>query len=137
LKSYSSARSAGWKPRYCRIGICISKNLDSRLQRGWTMRDIWVNLLFPVRLIVSLIQSYFIIKNFNPDIAIGTEVIPRSASQNCRTAEIPIFLHEQNVFPGATTKMLAGNAKRIYTSFVESQTFWKTRSILVLLCGAR
>ncbi len=106
------------------LGYAFRKIWIRGWQRGWTMRDIWVNLLFPVRLIVSLIQSYFIIKNFNPDIAIGTGGY--TAGPPLRIAgllKIPIFLHEQNVFPGATTKMLAGNAKRIYTSFVESQTY--------------
>lgn len=93
-------------------------------QRGWTLRDIFINLLFPARLIVSLIQSYFIIRNFDPDIAIGTGGY--TAGPPLRIAamlKIPIFLHEQNVFPGATTKMLADRARRVYTSFEESKTY--------------
>ena len=93
-------------------------------QRGWTLNDILVNLLFPVRLFVSLIQSFFIIKNFDPDLAIGTGGY--TAGPPLRIAamlKIPIFLHEQNVIPGATTKMLANKAKRLYTSFEESKTY--------------
>jgi len=93
-------------------------------QRGWTLHDILINLLFPLRLLVSLIQSYSIIKNFKPDFAIGTGGY--TAGPPLRTAailKIPIFLHEQNVLPGATTKMLAGKAKQVYTSFAESKTY--------------
>jgi len=106
------------------LGFSFRKIWIRGWQRGWTMRDILVNLLFPLRLIVSLIQSFFIIKGFKPDIAIGTGGY--TAGPPLRIAamlKIPIFLHEQNVFPGATTKMLAGSARRLYTSFVESQAY--------------
>ncbi|MCK9245001.1 MAG: undecaprenyldiphospho-muramoylpentapeptide beta-N-acetylglucosaminyltransferase [Candidatus Marinimicrobia bacterium] len=93
-------------------------------QRGWTLRDILVNLLFPIRLLVSLIQSYFIIKNFNPDFAIGTGGYTAGPPLRiAATLKIPIFLHEQNVLPGATTKILASKAKQLYTSFAESKAY--------------
>lgn len=106
------------------LGFAFRKIWIRGWQRGWTMRDISVNILFPLRLIVSLIQSFFIIKGFKPDIAIGTGGY--TAGPPLRIAamlKIPIFLHEQNVFPGATTKMLSNSAKRLYTSFAESQTY--------------
>lgn len=106
------------------LGYTFRKTWIRGWQRGWSMRDIMVNLLFPLRLLVSLIQSYFIIKHFDPDIAIGTGGY--TAGPPLRIAallKVPIFLHEQNVFPGATTKMLAGKADRLYTSFAESQTY--------------
>lgn len=90
-------------------------------QRGLTFRDIGVNLLFPVRLVVSLLQSYFILKRFQPDIAIGTGGY--TAGPPLRVAswmKIPIFIHEQNVYPGATTQMLSKHARRIYVSFEET-----------------
>jgi UDP-N-acetylglucosamine--N-acetylmuramyl-(pentapeptide) pyrophosphoryl-undecaprenol N-acetylglucosamine transferase len=106
------------------LGFNLRKIWIRGWQRGWTVRDISVNLLFPLRLLVSLIQSFFIIKSFKPDIAVGTGGY--TAGPPLRIAsmlKIPIFLHEQNVFPGATTKMLSGRAKRLYTSFAESKTY--------------
>jgi len=90
-------------------------------QRGLTFRDIGINLLFPVKLVVSLFQSYFILKKFQPDIAIGTGGF--TAGPPLRVAswmKIPFFIHEQNVHPGATTQMLAKQACRIYVSFEET-----------------
>jgi len=93
-------------------------------QRGFRFKDILVNLMFPVRLLVSLIQSWLIIKQFKPDIAIGTGGY--TAGPPLRIAamrKIPIFLHEQNVFPGVTTRMLAKHAKRIYSSFENTSQY--------------
>jgi UDP-N-acetylglucosamine--N-acetylmuramyl-(pentapeptide) pyrophosphoryl-undecaprenol N-acetylglucosamine transferase len=90
-------------------------------QRGHSCRDILVNLFFPLRLIISLIQSFFIIKQFKPDFAIGSGGY--TAGPPLRIAallKIPIFLHEQNVFPGKTTRMLSRHAKAVYASFEDT-----------------
>jgi len=95
-------------------------------QRGFSRRDILMNLLFPLRLIVALIQSVFIIKQFQPDFAIGTGGY--TSGPPLRVAaimRIPIFLHEQNVFPGKTTRMLSRYAKSIYTSFEDTRDYIK------------
>lgn len=91
-------------------------------QRGSTVKDFLVNLLFPVRLIISLFQSIIIIKQFQPDFAIGTGGYTVGPPLKITSLmKIPFFIHEQNVFPGATTKMLARHAKKIYVSFQETK----------------
>lgn len=55
-----------------------------------------------------------IIKDFQPDIAIGTGgyvsgPILRKAAQK----GVPLIIHEQNAFPGVTTKMLSKHAEKI------------------------
>jgi len=93
-------------------------------QRGWTLRDIVVNLLFPLRLLVALVQSWWFIKQFDPDLAIGTGGY--AAGPPLRLAawkKIPIFIHEQNVAPGATTRWIASHARRIYVSYEESKKY--------------
>jgi UDP-N-acetylglucosamine--N-acetylmuramyl-(pentapeptide) pyrophosphoryl-undecaprenol N-acetylglucosamine transferase len=37
--------------------------------------------------------------------------------------KIPVFMHEQNVMPGATTRLLVKHAKRIYTSFEDTKQY--------------
>ncbi len=95
-------------------------------QRGWTPRDMLINCLFPLRLIVSFVQSYLIIRQIQPELAIGTGGY--TAGPPLRIAAwlgIPYVLHEQNVFPGATTRLLAKHAQRVYTSFSESQAYFE------------
>lgn len=106
------------------LGYPFRKIWIRGFQRGFSPRDILVNLLFPVRLLVSLVQSYFLIRQFDPDLAIGTGGY--TAGPPLRIAamlKVPIFLHEQNVFPGKTTRMLSKRAKRIYTSFEDTREY--------------
>ncbi|HDP67159.1 MAG TPA: undecaprenyldiphospho-muramoylpentapeptide beta-N-acetylglucosaminyltransferase [Candidatus Marinimicrobia bacterium] len=106
------------------LGYHFRKIWIRGFQRGFSPRDILVNLLFPVRLLVSLVQSYFLIRQFDPDLAIGTGGY--TAGPPLRIAamlKVPIFLHEQNVFPGKTTRMLSKRAKRIYTSFEDTREY--------------
>lgn len=95
-------------------------------QRGFTGRGLLINLLFPLRLIVSLIQSFFLIKRFKPDLAIGTGGYTSGPPLRIAAMlKIPIFLHEQNVFPGKTTRMLSKYAKRVYSSFEDTKEYIK------------
>lgn len=106
------------------LGYTLKKIWIRGWQRGWKVRDIALNLLFPIRLIVSFLQSWWYIRNFKPDLAIGTGGY--TAGPPLRIAalkKIPIYLHEQNVFPGATTRLLAKHARRVYISFKESEKF--------------
>jgi UDP-N-acetylglucosamine--N-acetylmuramyl-(pentapeptide) pyrophosphoryl-undecaprenol N-acetylglucosamine transferase len=94
------------------------------IQRGWGWRQIKVNLLAPFRILVSLIQSYLYIKSFNPRLAIGTGGY--SAGPPLYIADklnIPIFLQEQNVYPGLTNRLLAKKAQKIYTAYEETQEY--------------
>lgn len=93
-------------------------------QRGKSFRSIAINLLFPLRVLVSTIQSHFIIKNFDPQIAIGTGGY--TSGPPLRVAhrrDIPIFIHEQNVLPGATTRLLSKYAEKVYVSFKQTSEY--------------
>ncbi|MEX1063442.1 MAG: undecaprenyldiphospho-muramoylpentapeptide beta-N-acetylglucosaminyltransferase [Balneolaceae bacterium] len=95
---------------------------------GYDIKRVWIsgfhrrltpkNLLFPVKLVTSLLQSFWIIKRFRPDLVIscgGFAAGPigwAAAKMN-----IPLILQEQNSFPGVTSRLLAGHADFIYTAF--------------------
>ena len=110
--------------------VLPQKNLNFKsiwirgIQRGWTWKDLKINFLAPLRIIISLIQSAFYITKFNPDFAIGTGGY--SAGPPLYIAnkfDIPIFLQEQNKIPGLTTRLLAKHAECTYTAFENSKKF--------------
>jgi len=93
-------------------------------QRGRSLRAIFRNLLFPLRLLTSLIQSHRIIRRFHPDFAIGTGGYTSGPPLHVVNRRgIPFFIHEQNVVPGVTTKLLARKAHRVYISFDTTQKY--------------
>ena len=63
-----------------------------------------------------------IVKDFNPDMAIGTGgYVSGPVIRKAEQMGVPVFLHEQNAFPGVTTKMLAPMAETIFLAFPEAE----------------
>lgn len=69
----------------------------------------------------GLSETRKIIKNFAPDIVIGCGgYVSGPAVFSAAMMKIPTLIHEQNVFPGMTTKILSRVVNRICVSFDES-----------------
>ncbi len=99
---------------------------------GYDIHPIWIsgiqrrltlsNLLVPVKLIVSLIQSFFIIQKMKPDAVICTGgYVSGPVGWMAAKRSVPVFLQEQNSFPGVTTRMLSGFAARVFTAFEQAE----------------
>jgi UDP-N-acetylglucosamine--N-acetylmuramyl-(pentapeptide) pyrophosphoryl-undecaprenol N-acetylglucosamine transferase len=76
------------------------------------------NLLFPFRLIASMIMAAKVIRDFKPDLVIGTGGFASGpvlrAAANRR---IPTLIQEQNSFPGVTNRLLAKRVDRICVAY--------------------
>lgn len=102
-----------WKtvPEY---GFKIKSIWISGFHRSFTIK----NLLFPVKLLVSLIQSMMIIRSFKPDVVISCGGFASGPiGWVAAKSGIPLILQEQNSYPGVTTKLLAKHANIIFTAF--------------------
>ncbi|WP_394342709.1 undecaprenyldiphospho-muramoylpentapeptide beta-N-acetylglucosaminyltransferase [Sandaracinomonas limnophila] len=88
------------------------------------------NLLFPFKLASSFNKAMQIIKDFNPDIAIGVggyasgPLLLAASLKN-----IPIFIQEQNSFAGITNKFLAKKAKKIFVAYPNMERFFPKEKI--------
>lgn len=104
-------------------------------QAGYPINPIWIsgfhrnltlkNLSFPFKLITSIVQSFRILKGFKPDVVIccggyAAGPIGWAAARK----GIPLFLQEQNSFPGVTNRLLAEKAKAIFTAFSQARDFF-------------
>lgn len=98
---------------------------------GYDIMSIWIsgfhrrltlkNLAFPLKLITSIIQSFKIISAFKPDAMIscgGYAAGP--VGWVAAKKQVPLFIQEQNSFPGITNRMLARNATKIFTAFKDA-----------------
>jgi len=73
------------------------------------------HIKFPFKLIKSILDSKRIIHRFNPDAFLGTGgFVSGPVGYAAHLLKIPIFLQEQNSFPGATTKILSNYSNRIF-----------------------
>jgi UDP-N-acetylglucosamine--N-acetylmuramyl-(pentapeptide) pyrophosphoryl-undecaprenol N-acetylglucosamine transferase len=89
----------------------------SGFQRQFTLK----NLLFPVKLTVSLVQSRMILSSFKPDLVISCGGFAAGPiGWIAARKKMPLFIQEQNSFPGITNRLLAKHARTIFTAFKEA-----------------
>lgn len=104
------------------IGIPISG-----FQRRLTLK----NLKLPFLLLYSLWKCRTLLQTFKPHAAIGTGGYASGPLLFMASLKkIPVFIQEQNAFPGITNKILAKRALRIYTGFSGMQRFFNQSKIV-------
>ncbi len=107
-------------------GYAIKGLWIAGLQRTLTLR----NLLFPLKLISSLLVSRSIIKNFKPDAAIGTGGYASAPLLKMASIKgIPCLIQEQNSHAGITNKWLSSNVQRICTAYNGMEQFFPASKI--------
>ncbi len=73
----------------------------------------------------SVYEAKKIIKKFSPDLVIGTGgYVSWPTVKAASKLGIPTLIHEQNAFPGVTTKMLSKVVDRVCISFSGSEKFF-------------
>ncbi len=104
-------------------------------QLGFKFKSIWIkgfsreinfeNLLFPLKLLVSIIQSILINIKFKPKVAIGSGgYVSGPAIFGSSIIGAKIILLEQNSYPGITTRLLEKFAQEVHLSFEDSKKYF-------------
>jgi UDP-N-acetylglucosamine--N-acetylmuramyl-(pentapeptide) pyrophosphoryl-undecaprenol N-acetylglucosamine transferase len=105
-------------------------------QAGFVLHTIWIsglhrrfapaNLLFPAKVIISLIQSGRILKDFQPHLVIGTGgYVSGPVLYQAVRKKIPCAIQEQNSYPGITTRLLASRVDMIFLAYKEALQYIK------------
>lgn len=82
--------------------------------------------------IKSMNDSARIIKEFKPDVVIGTGgYVCAPVVKSAFRKKIPTLIHEQNVFPGLAIKMLSGKADVTAISFEETRNMMKAKNFVL------
>jgi len=99
----------------------------SGLQRKLTLK----NLMFPIKLISSLIRAHKIVKQFQPNVAIGTGGFASGPLlKMAESSGVPCVLQEQNSFAGITNKLLANKAKKICVAYDGMEQFFPKEKVV-------
>lgn len=92
------------------------------LQRKLSIKNIGRNVVAIRKMVTSSIKARQILKELKPDVVMGTggyvsgPVLMQAAKLGIKTA-----IHEQNAFPGVTTKMLANKVDRVMLAMPEAE----------------
>lgn len=97
------------------------------LQRRFTLS----NLTFPFKLISSLLKARKIIKEFSPDVVIGTGGYASGPILRAATNKgIPTLIQEQNSFAGITNKILGAKVNKICVAYEGMEKFFPKEKIV-------
>ncbi|MBS3946299.1 MAG: undecaprenyldiphospho-muramoylpentapeptide beta-N-acetylglucosaminyltransferase [Melioribacter sp.] len=133
------------KPESEILFVGTKKKIESRVvpQYGFDFRSIWIsgfsrkltmeNILFPLKVIVSMIQSLMIVMKFKPRVAIGSGAYVSGPSIWASSVfGSKIILLEQNSYPGITNRILEKRAEEIHITFDESKKYFREHKKLKL-----
>ena len=91
------------------------------------------NLFFPLKLIYSLVQSFFIIRKFKPDIVVGTGCFASGPLLLIsQLLKIPNVIQEQNSFPGFTNRVLSKKASIIFVAYENMHKYFNNKKVMFL-----
>jgi UDP-N-acetylglucosamine--N-acetylmuramyl-(pentapeptide) pyrophosphoryl-undecaprenol N-acetylglucosamine transferase len=117
------------------IGAKGKMEMEKVPKAGFKIIGLWIsgfqrslsvkNLLFPIKLIFSLLRTAGIIIKYKPDVVIGVGGF--ASGPTLRMADwlgYPIMIQEQNSFPGMTNRILAPKTKRICVAYPGLEKFF-------------
>ena len=110
-------------------------------QAGYKIKGLWIaglqrkltlqNILFPLKLTDSLLKSRRILKEFKPDVVIGTGGFASGPLlQMANSKGIPTVIQEQNSYPGITNKLLSKKANAICVAYEGLERFFPKDKII-------
>ena len=113
-------------------GFKIKSITISGFQRSMSPKSMVANAKTIRRTITSSAAARHIIKEFHPDICIGTGgYVSGPVVREAARRGVPCIIHEQNAYPGITNKMLAKRVKKVMLASEAAKPYFKGADIVV------
>ncbi|MDP5202154.1 undecaprenyldiphospho-muramoylpentapeptide beta-N-acetylglucosaminyltransferase [Flavobacterium sp. DG2-3] len=124
------------------VGAKDKMEMQKVPQAGYEIKGLWIaglqrkltlqNMMFPLKLASSLLESKRIIKKFKPNAVIGTGGFASGPLlQAAGSAGIPTVVQEQNSYPGITNKLLSKKANAICVAYQNLERFFPKEKIVL------
>ncbi|MCB0381844.1 MAG: undecaprenyldiphospho-muramoylpentapeptide beta-N-acetylglucosaminyltransferase [Psychroserpens sp.] len=124
------------------VGASDRMEMEKVPQAGYDIEGLWIsglqrkltlkNVMFPFKLISSLLKSRKIINTFQPDVAIGTGGFASGPLLKVASSKgIPSLIQEQNSYPGITNKLLSKKVNTICVAYEGLETFFPKEKIVL------
>ena len=124
------------------VGAKDKMEMQKVPQAGYEIKGLWIaglqrrltleNMMFPLKLATSLLESRRIIRQFKPNVVIGTGGFASGPLlQAAGIAGIPTVIQEQNSFPGITNKLLSKKANAICVAYQNLERFFPKEKIIL------
>ncbi len=98
-------------------------------QRSLTPKNIARNVAAVYKAVNSSVKARKILKAIKPDIVIGTGgYVSGPVVREAQKLGIKTAIHEQNAYPGVTTKMLSKSADKVLLAYKEAAKYLQTKN---------
>ena len=123
------------------VGASDRMEMEKVPQAGYSIKGLWIsglqrkltfkNLLFPVKLLFSLIKSQVIINKFKPHLVVGTGGFASGPLLYVASRKgVPSVIQEQNSYPGITNKILGRYVNKICVAYEGLERFFPNSKLL-------
>ncbi|MEQ9581807.1 MAG: glycosyltransferase, partial [Arenibacter sp.] len=123
------------------VGAKDRMEMEKVPQAGYKIEGLWIsglqrkltfkNLMFPFKVISSLIKAANIVRNFKPHAVVGTGGFASGPLLKVASGKgIPCVLQEQNSFAGITNKLLANKVAKICVAYDGMEKFFPKDKIV-------
>lgn len=124
------------------VGASDRMEMEKVPAAGYEIKGLWIsgiqrslsvkNLAFPFKVLKSLYDARKIIKNFKPNIAIGTGGFASGPLLfMANKLGVPTLIQEQNSYPGITNKLLSKKVNRICVASDGLERFFPQEKIVL------
>lgn len=125
------------------IGAKNKMEMKKVPENGYKIIGIWIsgfqrkfnlysNIFLPFKIIFSLIHSLIIILKYKPKMIVGTGGYASGPIMYIASVlGIPVFIQEQNSYPGLTNRILSKYAKKIFVAYEGMDKYFKNSKIIV------
>ncbi len=124
------------------VGAKDRMEMEKVPQAGYKIKGLWIsglqrslslqNLAFPLKLVSSLQKSLQILKEFKPDVAIGTGGYASAPLLRMAALKgIPCLIQEQNSHAGITNKWLSSKVQKICVAYEGMEKFFPSEKVRI------
>lgn len=99
---------------------------------GLQRKKILVNLLFPLKMLSSLWVAFGIIRKTKPLAVLGTGGFASGPMALMASwMKIPVYVQEQNSYPGITNKFLSKYARKVFVAYPGMDAYFNKQKVVV------
>lgn len=126
--------------RFLFVGAKGKMEMEKVPQAGFQIQGLWISglsrklslqlFLFPIKLLLSLCHSFYILSRFKPHLVIGTGGYASAPLlKMAQLMGLPTLIQEQNSYAGVTNKWLSKKANAICVAYPQMESFFPSHSL--------
>lgn len=123
------------------VGASDRMEMEKVPKAGYKIKGLWIsglqrritykNLLFPIKVVSSILKSFGVINRFKPDAVIGFGGYASSAVLYAASLKkLPTLIHEQNSYAGITNKILKDKVNTICVAYDNMEKFFPANKLV-------